>query len=168
VVRRPHAVVVALGVLLGTAGCLLGAAGCDGTPEPGADAPTPTVTAPARVTPPTGTATLSEDTRAACAQATRLRTAFGKTFIADLKAQQDAATKGAQAQTAAKRHLAQHVTDYSQALVGLAGKTDDAALKKTLTLMGSQVPALRDDLTKIDVQEFSALTAALAKACGQG
>ena len=160
-VMRPHAAVVALGVLLGTAAC-------DATPAPGAAVPTPTVTAPAPVTPPTRGATLSADTRAVCGQASRVRTAFGKTFIADLKAQQDAATKGPQAQAAAKRQLAQDVTGYARTLTALAGQADDAALKKALTLMSRQVPTLRGDLAKIDAQELSTLTAAIAEACGQG
>ena len=34
--------------------------------------------------------------------------------------------------------------------------------------MSRQVPALRGDLSKIDAQELSTLTATLDKACGQG
>jgi hypothetical protein len=60
------------------------------------------------------------------------------------------------------------VQNYSFALADMAKLTEDAALKKALNAMSKQVTALKGDITKINADKMSALSATLDKACGKG
>jgi hypothetical protein len=60
-----------------------------------------------------------------------------------------------------------HLNEYSSALAGLARSTGDAALKKALKQMSTQVKALKGDFRKLNAQKLSATTASLDEACGR-
>src|SRR6266496_3780311 len=97
---------------------LLCAAACSGS----ADAPTPrtgpTVPAadPSASVRASADAALSGNTKAICDQVARTGTAFGTTYLADLKLQADAASQGSQAKAEARQKLARDVSNYSYAL----------------------------------------------------
>jgi hypothetical protein len=178
--RRNLAAVAVLGALLGIAGCSDKSASSDAAaaPAPGASAAgaaaaagaTGAVTA-APVDPSVAAsadAALSGNTGAICAQAARTSTAFGETFIADLRLQIDAASKGAQPKSQAEQKITRDVQNYSYALADMAKLTTDPALKKALASMSKQVIALKGDLTKINADKMSTLTATLDKVCGKG
>ena len=178
--RRNLAALAVLGALLGIAGCSDEAASPDAaaSPAPGASAgdagaaagATGAVTA-APVDPSVAAsadAALAGDTKAICAQAARTSTTFGQAFIADLKLQIDAASKGAAAKSQAEQKITRDVQNYSYALADMAKLTSDPALKKALAQMSKQVTALKGDLTKINADKMSQLTATLDGACGKG
>jgi hypothetical protein len=160
------------------------AAGCtvDDTPATGTGtgAPTPAVggasaaapgATPASVDPSVAAAgdkALAGNTKAICDQAARAGTSFGETFIADLKLQIDAAHQGAAAKSQAQEKIDRDVSSYSSALAGMAKLSGDATLKATLTDMSKQVNALKGDITKINPEQISAITARLDHACGKG
>ena len=162
--RRHLAAAPTLGVLVCAAACTDEPASTGATPRwnvgvtPSVD---PKVAASAD-------AALSGNTKAICNQATRTGAAFGQTFIADLKVQLDAASKGEQAKAEAKQKIEQDVSNYSYALADMAKLTHDASLKAALTRMSKQVTALKGDVTKINATKMSAVTATLDKACGKG
>jgi hypothetical protein len=166
--RRNLAVAAVLGALLSAAGCSdepasTGAVGP--TPVTGSSAATAAVPDPSAAA--SADAALSGNTKAICDQAARTGTAFGQTFIADLKLQIDAASKGAQAKAQAQQKIARDVSNYSYALADMAKLSSDPALKKALSRMSKQVTALKGDVTKIDADRMSDLTATLDKACGK-
>jgi hypothetical protein len=166
----PLARALALGAL--AVGTALLAGGCSGTSDSAGAAPTPAVSARAASADPavaaSGDAALTGNTKAICAQATRTGTTFGRTFLADLKLQADAASQGAQAKSQAKQKIEQDVQNYSYALADMAKLTTNRALKKALTQMSKQVTALKGDVTKINAAKMSARSGALDKACGKG
>jgi hypothetical protein len=177
--RRDLAAVAVLAALLGTAGCSDKAASPDTaaapTPGaaivPGAAASATGATSTAPVDPgaaASADAALSGNTKAICAQAARAGTAFGQTFLADLRLQIDTTTKGGPSKSQAQEKIARDVANYSYALADMAKLTTDPALKKALTQMSKQVTALKGDVTKINATRMSALTATLDKACGKG
>jgi hypothetical protein len=166
--RRGLAVCVALGAL----------AGCSSSSgdTPGAAGPPSATSAPVAVVPPSpvdpsvaakADAALTGNTKAICAQAERASTSFGEIFIADLKLQIDAAGKGEQAKREAAEKVARDVQNYSYALADMAELTTDPTLKKALTEMSTQVKALKGDITKLNADKMSALSARLDKACGR-
>ena len=166
---RGLAVCVALGSLTATAAC----SSSSGAASSGsaATAPPPVAIPPASVDPSVAAkadAELSGNTKEICAQAERASTSFGEIFIADLKLQIEAAGKGEQAKRQATEKVSRDVQNYSFALADMAGLTTDPALKKALTEMSAQVKALKGDVTKINAEKMSALTARLDKACGRG
>lgn len=177
--RRNLAALAVLGTLLGLAGCSDKAGSTDDAAAPassavagvtGAAGATGTVTT-APVDPAVAAsadAALSGNTKAICAQAARTSTTFGQAFIADLRLQIDAASKGAEAKTQAEQKITRDVQNYSYALADMAKLTTDPALKTALTQMSKQVTALKGDLTKINSDKMSALTATLDGACGKG
>ena len=133
-------------------------------PAPGGAVPTgvdPSVAAKAD-------AALSGNTKAICAQADRVSTSFGETFIADLKVKIDSASQGTAAKAAAEDKIARDVQNFSVALAGMAQLSDDAKLKKALTDMSKQVTALKGDVTKLNADKMSELSGTLDRACGKG
>lgn len=164
--RRFLAVTVPLAALALTA--LSGVAACSSSSGAQSN-PTPAVTATRpSADPAAADAALSKDTKAICAQASRTATSFGSTFVADLKAQSDAKSQGAQARTEAKQRLTQDVESYSGALSSMGHLADDAKLKKALQQMSKEVIKLKGDLSKISPTAVSKLTTNLDKACGKG
>jgi len=162
---RGLAVCVALGALVATAACT------DVNPSPGVTAAPPLPVDPSPVDPAAAAsadAVLAGDTKEICAQAERVRGSFGKTFIADLKLKIDVAGQGDDAQRQAAEKISRDVQNYSYALAGMAELTADAALKKALTDMSAQVKALKGDLSTINSDRMSQLTARLDQACGRG
>ncbi|MGX6605066.1 hypothetical protein ACWKSP_23470 [Micromonosporaceae bacterium Da 78-11] len=170
--RRNLAALAVLGTLFLAAGCSDETASTEtaGAPTPateasGGTAPTtpvdPTVAASAD-------AALSGNTKAICAQATRTSATFGETFLADLRLQLDTTAKGAPTKGQAEQKIERDVQNYSYALADMAKLSTDPALKKALTQMSKQVTALKGDVTKINAEKMSALTATLDKACGKG
>jgi len=157
---RGLAVCVALGALVATAACT------DVNPSPGVTAAPPSPVDPAAAA--SADAVLAGDTKEICAQAERVRGSFGKTFIADLKLKIDVAGQGDDAQRQAAEKISRDVQNYSYALAGMAELTADAALKKALTDMSAQVKALKGDLSTINSDRMSQLTARLDQACGRG
>ncbi|GAA0475011.1 hypothetical protein Ade02nite_40980 [Paractinoplanes deccanensis] len=171
--RLPLAACAAALVLAGCSGSPSGQTPAAGTPAAPAGTPAtgPTAVPPAPVDPSVAAsadAALSGDTEAICAQAARVNSDFGKTFIADLKLQIDAASKGGAAKQQADQKIARDVSNYSYALADMAKLTTDPVLKKALTDMSQQVTALKGDLTKINAEKMSQLTGTLDKACGKG
>ncbi|MFI5895560.1 hypothetical protein ACIA5D_36240 [Actinoplanes sp. NPDC051513] len=156
------------------------AAGCSGggatptagqTPNAGGSAVAPAPVDPAPVDPSVAASAdkaLSGNTKAICEQAERTSTGFGQTFIADLQMQIDAASQGAAAKAQAQQKIDRDVSSFSSALAGMAKLADDEALKSALTQMSKQVNAFKGDVTKINAEKMSALTATLDKACGRG
>jgi hypothetical protein len=152
------------------------AAGCSGGDATATTGPTPATggagpAAPAPVDPSVAAsadAALSGNTKAICAQAERAGQSFGDIFLADLKLQIDAASKGTAARAQADEKIARDVQNYSFALADMAKLTEDAKLEKALTAMSKQVTALKGDITKINADKMSALSATLDKACGKG
>lgn len=110
---------------------------------------------------------LSGNTKAICAQAQRTSTSFGQKFIGDLQAKIDAASQGADAKARAQEQIDQDVASYSSALSGMASLADDKPLKAALTQMSKQVKALKGDITKLNPEKMSAISANLDKACGK-
>jgi len=92
--RRHLTIVAVLGTLLIAAGC-----SDDATPTWGDGAP-PTPSAQPSVS---ASVVLPPNTRSVCAQAARTSTKFSETYLADLKLQLDAATKGESAKRQAQR-----------------------------------------------------------------
>jgi hypothetical protein len=111
---------------------------------------------------------LSCNTKAICDQAARTTTGFGQTFIADLQMQINAAGQGAAAKAQAQEKIDRDVSSFSSALAGMAKLADDKALKSALTQMSKQVQAFKGDVTKINAEKMSSITATLDKACGRG
>lgn len=172
---RRVAVLMTLPFLAVAAGCTVDDAGTGPTPAAGGGSPAAPVggsaVAPASVDPSVAAAgdkALSGNTKAICDQAARAGTSFGETFIADLKLQIEAAHQGAAAKSQAQEKIDRDVSSYSSALAGMAALTDDALLKSTLTDMSKQVNALKGDITKINPEQISAITARLDHACGKG
>jgi hypothetical protein len=174
--RRFAAALIALPLLL--AACSTDASDGDGdaatvagpAPVTSVPPPAPGGAVPTKVDPSVAAsadAALSGNTRAICAQAERAAESFGKTFIDDLKLQIDAAGKGTAAASEAKQKIARDVENYSFALADMAKLTDDATLSRTLTGMSGQVKALKGDLTKLNADKMSELSAGLDKACGK-
>jgi hypothetical protein len=157
--RRHLAPLAALAVLALAGGCSGG--GADSavweTPKASSSAPS---SAPSGVT-------LSADARATCDKAAKIGNAFGGTFMTDLRLRIDAEAKGASARSAAQTKMDRHLNEYSSALAGLARSTGDAALKKALKQMSTQVKALKGDFRKLNAQKLSATTASLDEACGR-
>jgi hypothetical protein len=174
--RRHLAAFATLGTLLVAAGCSDGDTSTSATPAAGAPgsaaattaAADPAVAASAASAAASADAALGGNTKAICDQAARTSTGFGETFVADLKLQIDATSKGAAAKTQADQKIARDVQNYSYALADMAKLTTDPALKKALTSMSKQVTALKGDVSKIDPEKMSELTAGLDKACGKG
>ncbi len=167
--RRSLAACVALGALALTAACS-DDAGSPAGPAPAAGGSAAAVP-PAPVDPSVAAsadAALAGNTKEICAQAERASTTFGEIFIADLKLQIEAASKGAAAKQQATQKIARDVQNYSFALADMAGLTTDPTLKKALTQMSTQVKALKGDIAKINSEKMSELTATLDKACGRG
>jgi hypothetical protein len=174
--RRNLAAVAVLGALLGIAGCsdkaaspeagsgpVPGAASGPGAAsDGGAVSPTPADPSVAA----SADAALSGNTKAICAQAARTSAAFGAAFLADLRLQIDAATKGDQPKSQAEQKITRDVQNYSYALADMAKLTTDPVLKKALARMSKQVIALKGDITKINTAKMSELTATLDQACG--
>ena len=146
------------------------AAGCSAS-DGAAAGPTPnTAGAPASVDPSVAAAAdkaLSGNTKAICDQAARTSTSFGQTFIADLQLQIDAASKGAEAKAQAQEKIDRDVSSFSSALSGMAHLADNKALKAALSQMSKQVKQFKGDVSKINADKMSALTATLDKACGR-
>jgi hypothetical protein len=142
------------------------------TPNPGGGASAlAAAPAPATVDPSVAASAdkaLSGNTKAICDQASRTSTSFGQTFIADLQMQIDAASQGAAAKAQAQEKIDRDVASFSSALAGMAKLADDKALKAALTQMSKQVQAFKGDVTKINAEKMSAITATLDKACGKG
>ena len=160
-----------LGTLGLTAGCSDDATGTNATGATPAVGDSAGAVPPAPVDPSVAAsadAALSGNTKEICAQAQRTSTSFGTIFLADLKLQIDAASKGAAAKQQATEKTSRDVQNYSYALADMAGLTTDPALKKALTQMSTQVKALKGDVTKINAAKMAGLTATLDKACGQG
>ena len=111
---------------------------------------------------------LSGNTKAICDQAARTTTSFGQTFLADLQLQINAASQGAAAKAQAQEKIDRDVSNFSSALSGMAGLADNKALKSALSQMGKQVKAFKGDVSKINADKMSALSATLDKACGRG
>jgi hypothetical protein len=111
---------------------------------------------------------LSGNTKAICDQAQRTTTGFGQAFIADLRLQIDAASKGGVAKAEAQEKIDRDVSSFSSALAGMAELADNKALKTALGQMSKQVKAFKGDVSKINAEKMSALTATLDKACGRG
>jgi hypothetical protein len=157
---------IAVLVILGALG------GCSGTPSPAGVTPTPAVrpSAPGAtaVDPSVAESALTGNTKAICEQAARTGSSFGETFIADLRLQIDAASKGGDAKTQADQKVARDVQNYSYALTDMAKLTTDTELKKALSQMSAQVMALKGDVTKINADKMSELSATLDQACGRG
>jgi len=150
------------------------AAGCSASDGATAAGPTPntggSAAARASVDPSVAAAAdkaLSGNTKAICAQAARTTTSFGQTFIADLQLQIDAASKDATAKAAAQEKINRDVSSFSSALSGMAQLADNKALKAALSQMSKQVKAFKGDVSKINAEKMSALTASLDKACGR-
>jgi len=172
---RRVAVLMTLPFLAVAAGCTVDDAGTAPTPAIGGGSAAAPVggsaVPPASVDPSVAAAgdkALSGNTKAICDQAARAGTSFGETFIADLKLQIEAAHQGAAAKSQAQEKIDRDVSSYSSALAGMAKLTDDALLKSTLTDMSKQVNALKGDITKINPEQISAITARLDHACGKG
>jgi hypothetical protein len=110
---------------------------------------------------------LSGNTKAICDQAARTTTSFGQTFLADLQVQINAASQGAAAKAQAQEKIDRDVSNFSSALAGMAKLADDKALKTALGQMSKQVKAFKGDVSKINAEKMSALTATLDKACGR-
>ena len=169
--RRTLAVVAALGVLVPAAGCssdetdAAGPAGTTAPPAAGATAVPPAPVDPSVAA--SADAALAGDTEAICAQAARASSNFGTVFIADLKLQIEAAGKGAAAKQQAQQKIARDVQNYSFALAVIVELTTDSALSTALTRMSKQVTALKGDVTTINAEKMSELTATLDKACGK-
>ena len=168
--RRPLAALLSLPFLAVAAGCSGsdgGASGATGpTPAIGASAPAPATVDPSAAA--SADKALSGNTKAICDQAARTSTSFGETFIADLKLQIDAASHGAAAKAQAQQKIDRDVANYSSALAGMAKLADDNALKRALTQMSKQVTALKGDVSKINAEKMSSITATLDQACGKG
>ncbi|MCO8277202.1 hypothetical protein M1L60_42165 [Actinoplanes sp. TRM 88003] len=165
---RGLAVGVALGALAATAAC---SSSAGDVPASAPSVAPPVVVPPASVDPSVAAeadAELTGNTKEICAQAERASTSFGELFIAGLKLQIDAAGKGEQAKKQAADKVSRDVQNYSFALADMAGLTTDPTLKKALTEMSAQVKALKGDVTKINGEKMSALSARLDKACGRG
>jgi len=147
------------------------AAGCSASDGGAATAgPTPN-TARSAVDPSVAAAAdkaLSGNTKAICDQAARTTTSFGQTFLADLQLQINAASQGAAAKAQAQEKIDRDVASFSSALAGMAKLADDKALKAALTQMSKQVQAFKGDVSKINADKMSALSATLDKACGRG
>jgi hypothetical protein len=141
---------------------LLGAAACTDQATP---ATVPSVDPKAAAS---ADAALSADSKAICAQADRTGKTFGDTFIADLKIQLDAKSKGAQAQAEAQQRISQDVSNYSYALADMSKLAGDAALKSALKQMSDQVTEFSGDVAKINAAKMSDLSDTLDKACGKG
>jgi hypothetical protein len=158
-------------VILGALGGCSGASSPAGvtpnrTPDAGASAPD--MAAPGTtVDPSTAESALTGNTKAICEQAARTSSSFGETFIADLRLQIDAAAKGGNAKTQADQKVTRDVQNYSYALADMAKLTTDAGLKKALNEMSAQVMALKGDVTKINADKMSELSATLDRACGK-
>ena len=168
---RHLAAVAALGLLFVAAGCSgddAPAAGDAGAAAGATAAAEGTIAPVDPAVAASADAALSGNTKAICEQAARTSTSFGKTFVADLKMQIDAAAKGGEAKTEVTRKITRDVQSYSYALGEMAKLTDDKTLKSTLTGMSKEVTALKGDITKIDAEKMSELTATLDKACGKG
>jgi ABC-type phosphate transport system substrate-binding protein len=168
--HRHLAAVAALGILFAAAGCSGESTPSSATPAAG-PVPAAGATSAAPVDPAAAAsadAALSGNTRAICEQAARTSESFGKTFVADLKLQIDAAGKGGAAKTAAEDKIKRDVQNYSYALADMARLSDDKKLKTALTQMSAEVKAVKGDITKIDAEKMSELTATLDKACGKG
>ncbi len=152
-------------------GVLCAAACSGGSASPGATPALGTASGSSWVDPSVAAsadAALSGNTKAICEQAARTGTAFGKTFLADLQLQADAAGKGAQGGADAKQKIEQDVSNYSYALADMAKLAHNAALKAALKRMSQQVIVLKGDVTKINASKVSAVSATLDKACGKG
>ena len=154
-------------------------AGCSGGDVTGAAEPVTSTTggaaaaspAPVPVDPSaaaSGDKALAGNTAAICDQAGRAAASFGETFIADLKLQIDAAGQSPAAKAQAQQKIDRDVASYSSALRGMAGLADDKPLKAALTQMSKQVNALKGDVTKINAEKMSQITATLDRACGKG
>ena len=140
------------------------------TPDTGSGASAVTA-APAPVDPSVAASAdkaLSGNTKAICDQAARTTTSFGQTFIADLQMQINAAGQGAAAKAQAQEKIDRDVSSFSSALSGMAKLADDKPLKAALTQMSKQVQAFKGDVTKINTEKMSSITATLDKACGRG
>jgi hypothetical protein len=155
-------------------GLLLVAAGCSGEDAPAAaETAASAAAADVSIAPvdpavaASADAALSGNTKAICEQAARTSTNFGKTFVADLKLQIDAASKGGEAKAEVDKKIARDVQSYSFALGEMAKLTDDKTLKTALTGMSKEVKALKGDVEKLDADKMSDLTATLDKACGK-
>jgi hypothetical protein len=170
---RRIAALVILGALGGCSGTS-SPAGVTPTPTPAAGASAPGVAAQGTTVDPSAASAasaaesaLTGNTKAICEQAARTSASFGETFIADLRLQIDAPAKGGHAKTQADQKVTRDVQNYSYALADMAKLTTDAALKKALNQMSAQVMALKGDVTKINADKMSELSATLDKACGK-
>lgn len=164
--RRDLATAAALCAVLCAAACSGTSASSGATPALGAGASgsswvDPSVAASAD-------AALSGNTKAICDQAARTGTAFGKTFLADLRLRADAAAKSAQGGSDVEQKIEQDVSNYSYVLADMAKLAHNAALKAALKRMSQQVIVLKGDVTKINASKVSAVSATLDKACGKG
>ncbi|MEV4349367.1 hypothetical protein AB0J83_33330 [Actinoplanes sp. NPDC049596] len=165
---------VSLPALAAVSLLFLAACSGGGTGQAPAAAPAPTAASavpPAPIDPSVAAsadAALSSDTEAICAQAGRVSSAFGQTFIADIKLQAEAAGQGAEAKQRADQKVERDMMSHSYALADMAKLTADPALKKALTGMSKQVATFKGDLTKIDGDKLAELTGTLDKACGNG
>jgi two-component sensor histidine kinase len=158
--RRHLAAVAALGALLIAAGC------SDDTAPTWTDGAAPTVGASAAPSATTRVA-LPANTQAVCDRAERAGATFGETFLADLKLQIDAAAKDEAAKAEVQRKISRDVQKYSSALASMAKQATDKTLKAALTQMSKEVKALKGDVTKVNADRMSNLTATLDKACGK-
>lgn len=114
-----------------------------------------------------GDAALRDDTRAICAQASRLGAEAGKNFAGDLRLLIDA--ESAQDPSAAARvreKTTRDVQNYSSALVDMAGLASDPELKKALSQMAKQVSAIEGDVRKMDADKLAGLQDDLTAVCG--
>jgi hypothetical protein len=158
-------------LILSTAACTsAGEAG----PTPAAPPPTsaPAVSgaasAPAAAPGKSGDQALSKDTKAICAQADRLTTQFGATFIQDLKQLIDSSSaKDQQRQAEVEQKTQRDVQNFSFALRDLSALAADGDVKKALAGMSKDVTALNGDVRKLDADKLGQLSGKLDKACGR-
>jgi hypothetical protein len=158
--RRHLAAVAALGTLLIAAGC------SDDAAPAWTDGAAPSAGAIAVPSAPTRVA-LPANTQAICDRAERAGATFGETFLADLKLQIDAAAKDEAAKAEVRRKISRDVQKYSSALATMAKQANDKTLKGALTQMSKEVKALKGDVSKVNADRMSNLTATLDKACGK-
>ena len=149
--------------------------GCSTAPDTPATTPSSAGTSPAGATIPApgGSAVpakadraLSGNTKAICAQATRVGTQFAVTFAQDVKLLVDASSDAEPAAvTQAKAKTSRDVENYSLALGDMGRLTDDAAVKKALLSMSKKVYALKGDVRKLDDTKLTEISSGLDDAC---
>jgi hypothetical protein len=151
--------------------------GCSTEPDAPATTPSSAGTTPAGAAassatggpevPATADKALSGNTKAICAQATRVSTQFALTFAQDVKLLVDASSDAEPAAVQkAKEKTSRDVENFSFALGDMGKLTDDAAVKKALLSMSKKVGALKGDVRKLDDKKLTEISSGLDDACG--